>query len=149
GRAMKISTRWLAEWVDAPWSARDLGSRLTMAGFELEALDESRSGDAILELNVTPNRGDAMSVIGIAREVSALCGKPVAGPVLSPVPAKSGDTLRVRLDAPAACPRFVGRVIRGVDNRAATPAWMQERLQSAGVRSISPLVDVTNYVLLE
>ena len=158
---MKLSTRWLAEWVESPWPARELGSRLTMSGFELEALqaaggdsspaqngDASR-GDALLELNVTPNRGDAMSIIGIAREVAALSGNALRGPALEAVPAKHGDIFPVELAAPEACPRFVGRIIRGVDNRAATPAWLKERLQLSGIRSISPVVDVTNYVMLE
>jgi phenylalanyl-tRNA synthetase beta chain len=146
---MKIPMRWLSEWVESPWAARELGSRLTMAGFELEAVDESRPDDVLLELNVTPNRGDAMSVAGIAREVAALSGNPLKGPPIAPVPARHPDTLPVRLDVPAACPRFAGRIIRSVNNRAPVPAWMQERLQRAGVRSISPVVDVTNYVLLE
>jgi len=141
---MKISIEWLREWIDSPWDARELGSRLTMCGFELEAMDE-----ASLELNVTPNRGDAMSVLGIAREVAALSGKPLTGPSMDAVSAQSKDVLPVWLDAPSACPKFVGRMVRGVNNRAATPAWMRDRLKSAGVRSISPLVDVTNYVLLE
>ncbi len=146
---MRISTQWLGEWVDSPWAPRELGSRLTMSGFELEALEEASKGDAVLELNVTPNRGDAMSVIGIAREVVALSGNPLRGPAIEAVAAKHGDTLPVELAAPEACPRFAGRVIRGVNNRAATPTWLKDRLQLAGIRSISPVVDVTNYVLLE
>ncbi|MGD9598481.1 MAG: phenylalanine--tRNA ligase subunit beta [Steroidobacteraceae bacterium] len=107
--------------------------------------------DAVLELNVTPNRGDAMSVLGVAREVAAILGegRKVAGPALHGVPAGSGESRAVRLDAPKAAPRFVGRVIRGVDNLRPTPLWLRERLRRAGQRSISPVVDVTNYVLLE
>ncbi len=105
--------------------------------------------DTILDLNVTPNRGDAMSIIGIAREVAALSGARVTGPAGHAVAAALSDTLAVHLDAPAACPKFAGCVIRGVDNTAATPIWMRERLRRAGLRSISPLVDVTNYVMLE
>jgi len=118
-----------------------------MAGFELEALQDG--ADPLLELNVTPNRGDAMSVIGIAREVAALSGIGLGGPALPPVAAQFKDTVAVGLEAPAACPRLVGRIIRGIDNRAAVPACMKDRLQRCGVRSISPIVDVTNYVLLE
>ena len=146
---MKVSLRWLAEWVESPWPPRELGSRLTMAGFELEARRRDLWAIPSLELNVTPNRGDAMSVIGIAREVAALSGMPLRGPTIEPVAARSQDTLPVELAAPEGCPRFAGRIIRGVDNRAKTPAWMQERLQLAGIRSISPIVDVTNYVMLE
>lgn len=259
---MRVSFAWLREWVDVPWEARELGSRLTMAGFELEAIEaaapefsgvvvaeileatrhpqadrlqvcrvstgqgeplqivcgasnartglksalavvgaelpggikikaaklrgvesfgmlasakelglaETSSGilelpadapvgaplreylqldDTVLELSITPNRGDAMSVLGIAREVAALAGRPLTGPKLAPVAARIDDTFPVRLDAPVACPRFAGRVIRGVNNRAETPVWMRERLRRAGIRSISPVVDVTNYIVLE
>jgi phenylalanyl-tRNA synthetase beta chain len=105
--------------------------------------------DMIIELSVTANRGDAMSVIGIAREVAALSGLPLTGPKTGAVSAAIKDTFPVSLDAKAGCPKFVGRVIRGVNNRAVTPLWMRERLRRAGVRSISPIVDVTNYVMLE
>jgi phenylalanyl-tRNA synthetase beta chain len=111
---------------------------------EYLSLDES-----IVELSVTANRGDAMSIVGVAREVAALSGKPLTGPKLEAVAAKIKDTFPVHLDAKAACPKFAGRVIRGVNNRAVTPVWMRERLRRCGVRSISPVVDVTNYVLLE
>lgn len=110
--------------------------------------------DVVLELNITPNRGDAMSVIGVAREVAALSGGKLTGQGVKGsqgVRAAAGlrDTFGVHLDAPAGCPRFVGRIIRGVSNKAITPVWMRERLRRAGVRSIGPVVDVTNYVMLE
>jgi phenylalanyl-tRNA synthetase beta chain len=110
--------------------------------------------ERVLELNVTPNRGDAMSVIGVAREVAALSGGKLTGadaPAGQASHSASGlrDTFAVHLDAPAGCPKFVGRVVRGVNNQAVTPVWMRERLRRAGVRSISPVVDVTNYVMLE
>ncbi|MGH8302942.1 MAG: phenylalanine--tRNA ligase subunit beta, partial [Steroidobacteraceae bacterium] len=264
---MRIPYSWLAEWVNVPWSPQELGSRLTMAGLELEALEpaappfsgvvvaeilsaekhpqadklrvcrvstghgeplqivcgapNARAGlksalamvgaklpggpdiraaklrgvesagmlcsakelglsdasngivelpsdavvgkslreylaldDLILELNVTPNRGDAMSIVGVAREVAALSGARLKGPATladqTAHPREAlHDTLRVHLDAPSGCPKFVGRVIRGVNNNAVTPVWMRERLRRAGVRSISPVVDVTNYVMLE
>ncbi len=105
--------------------------------------------DVILELSLTPNRGDALSVLGVAREVAALAGAPVTGPAMESVPASALDRLEVRLTNPAACPRFAGRVIRGIDADATTPLWMIERLRRAGLRPISPVVDVTNYVMLE
>lgn len=145
---MKLSYAWLKEWVDVSWDARELGSRLTMAGFELEGI-VTHAHDCMLELNVTPNRGDAMSVLGLAREVAALAGKPLTGPVSRSVADTLTDTFPMEVDEPAACPTFFGRVIRGVNNQAPTPAWMRERLQSSDVRSVSPIVDVTNYVLLE
>jgi phenylalanyl-tRNA synthetase beta chain len=261
---MRIPYSWLAEWVSVPWSPPELGSRLTMAGLELEALApaappfsgvfvaeilsaekhpqadklrvcrvatgqgeplqivcgasnaraglksalavvgatlpeglpikaaklrgvesagmlcsakelglaESSNGimelpsdapvgkdlreylvldDMVLELNITPNRGDAMSIIGVAREVAALSGGKLSEgpPARGERPSTISATVGVHLDAPAGCPKFVGRVIRDVDNKAATPVWMRERLRRAGVRSISPVVDVTNYVMLE
>jgi phenylalanyl-tRNA synthetase beta chain len=286
---MKVPYSWLTDWVDVPWEARELGSRLTMSGFELDALEPAAPGftqvvvaeivsaerhpqadklqvcrvstgqgggellqivcgapnaraglktalamvgarlpggmeikaaklrgaesagmlcsakelglsdasagiiefaadaplglavqdyleldDTVLELNITANRGDAMSIIGIAREVAALAGKKLTGPRelafdggtgataingasdgsalddgASGTAPGSGDRFPVYLDAPAACPTFVGCVIRGVNNRASTPLRIRERLRRAGVRSISPVVDVTNYVMLE
>jgi phenylalanyl-tRNA synthetase beta chain len=105
--------------------------------------------EAVLDLNVTPNRGDAMSVLGIAREVAALTGAATTGPVFAAVKAAHAERFPVKLSAPAACPRFAGCIVRGIDNTAATPGWLRERLRRAGVRSISPVVDVTNYVMLE
>ena len=105
--------------------------------------------DMVLDLNITPNRGDAMSVIGIAREVTALSGGTLTGPERWPVAATLADTFPVSLDAPAGCPKFAGCVVRGVGNKGVVPLWMRERLRRAGLRSISPVVDVTNYVMLE
>ncbi|MGB9330137.1 MAG: phenylalanine--tRNA ligase subunit beta, partial [Steroidobacteraceae bacterium] len=105
--------------------------------------------EPVLDLNVTPNRGDAMSVLGVAREVAALTGGAITGPPIVAVTPAHTQQLAVALEAPAACPRFAGCIVRGIDNRAATPSWLCERLRRAGVRSISPVVDVTNYVMLE
>ena len=259
---MKIPYSWLSEWVKVPWKAKELGSRLTMAGFELEGLEsaappfsgvvvaeilsaerhpqadklqvckvtigggpalqivcgaanaraglksalamvgaqlpgdlrigaarlrgvesqgmlasarelglaESSNGilelpadaplgkpvreylgldETVLEVNITPNRGDAMSILGIAREVAAIAGTKVTGPKIQNPKGGKGERFPVRLEAPSGCPRFAGCILRGVNNRAATPVWMSERLRRAGVRSISPIVDVTNYLMLE
>src|SRR5262249_33353450 len=259
---MRVPYSWLAEWVKVPWKAPELGSRLTMGGFELDGVESAaapfagvvvaeilaaerhpqadklrvcqvttgsgptlqivcgaanaRAGlksalamvgaqlpgevkigaaklrgvesqgmlasarelgladssggilelpadaplgaalreylhldEVVLDLNITPNRGDAMSVLGIAREVAALTGRGLTGPAIAPPRARTSDIFPVRLAAPAACPRFAGCVLRGIDNHAATPLWMRERLRRAGLRSITPVVDVTNYVMLE
>jgi phenylalanyl-tRNA synthetase beta chain len=259
---MKVPISWLQEWVPVPWPAAELGSRLTMAGFELESIEpaappftsvvvaqiveaiqhpqadklrvcqvttgagstlqivcgasNARAGlrtalasvgaelpggvtigaaklrgvesrgmlcsskelglgdtnpgiielpddaplgaslreylkldDTTIELNVTANRGDAMSIIGVAREVAALSDAALRTPAGSAVANVRVDQQPVRLEAAAACPKFVGRVIRGIDNTRPVPVWLRERLRRAGVRSISPAVDVTNYVLLE
>jgi phenylalanyl-tRNA synthetase beta chain len=264
---MRVPLSWLREFVDVPWGAKELGSRLTMCGFELEALEtaapafsgvvvaeiveatrhpqaeklqvcnvraggdllqivcgaaNARAGlrtalamvgaklpgdklimaaklrgvdsagmlcsakelglaetsdgivelpadaplgtdlraylqldDDILELNVTPNRGDAMSVLGIAREVAALT-RSAAREVVADSGSRGTQgsdaavqSFPVTLSAPAACPKLVSRVVRGIDNRGSSPQWLRERLRRAGLRAISPVVDVTNYVLLE
>src|SRR5215467_4568225 len=260
---MKVPYSWLAEWIELPWEARELASRLTMSGFEVESLEpaaapfsssvlvaeiiaaerhpqadklqvcqvslgggeplqivcgasnaraglqsalatvgarlpgdvtigaaklrgiesqgmlasarelglaEASSGilelpheaplgkplrdylqldEPVLDVNITPNRGDAMSVLGIAREVAAVTGTRLGGPAIVPPKVKRPGTFPVQLAAAAACPRFAGCIVRGLDNRAPTPLWMRERLRRAGLRSITPVVDVTNYVMLE
>ena len=105
--------------------------------------------DVTIELGLTPNRGDCLSLAGIAREVGVLNLAEVSNPVLDVVPVTLDDTFDVKLDAPEACPAYYGRVIRGIDNHLETPLWMQERLRRSGLRSLGPVVDVTNYVLLE
>ncbi|NJD34575.1 MAG: phenylalanine--tRNA ligase subunit beta [Betaproteobacteria bacterium] len=105
--------------------------------------------DQLITLKLTPNRSDCLSLLGIARELSALTGAPLLEPEIKPVAAVVADTRQVVLDAPASCPRYCGRIIRGVDAGAATPEWMKRRIERSGIRSISFLVDVTNYVMLE
>ena len=105
--------------------------------------------DSVLNINLTPNRGDALSVLGLARELAVLGATSLRMPAVGAVAAQSGDTLAVRLLAPEACAKFAGRVVRGVDPSAPTPFYMRERLRRAGMRSLGPLVDVTNYVMLE
>jgi phenylalanyl-tRNA synthetase beta chain len=105
--------------------------------------------DEILELNVTPNRGDAMSVLGVAREVAALTHGRVMLPAERSRIASSSDTFPVRLSAPAGCPKFTCRVVRGINNKVSSPVWLRERLRRAGLRPISPVVDITQYVMLE
>ncbi|KQZ59981.1 MULTISPECIES: phenylalanine--tRNA ligase subunit beta [unclassified Lysobacter] len=105
--------------------------------------------DASIEIKLTPNRADCFSVRGIAYDVAAACGSAVVPFDATPMPALNDATLTVELDAGAKVPRFVGRVIEGVNAAVATPIWMVERLRRSGVRPISFLVDVTQYVMLE
>jgi phenylalanyl-tRNA synthetase beta chain len=105
--------------------------------------------DVTLELEPTPNRGDCLSVLGTAREIAALTGATLAAPKTKTVKRQSTRKLTVKLRAPKDCPRYVGRVIEGIQRDAVTPLWLRERLRRSGVRSIHPVVDVTNYVMLE
>ncbi len=105
--------------------------------------------DSVFALSVTPDRGDCLSVAGVAREVGAINRLPVRGPSPDPVPPAIEDRLTVALEAPEGCARYAGRVVRGIDPAARTPLRITERLRRCGVRAVSPVVDVTNYVMLE
>ncbi len=105
--------------------------------------------DASIEVDLTPNRGDCLSLAGLAREVGALYNAPVTRPVVASVPAVHDEVRSIEVLAPNACPRYLGRVIRNVDLSKPTPLWMVERLRRADVRSIDAAVDITNYVMLE
>ena len=105
--------------------------------------------DRLLTLKLTPNRADCLSLTGVAREVAALTRTPATYPECVAAPVSIATRRRIVLDAPEACPLYCGRVVSGVDGRAATPDWMKRRLERSGLRSISALVDITNYVMLE
>ena len=111
---------------------------------ELLALD-----DTLFTIKLTPNRPDCLSLTGVAREVAALTGQAFAPAAVEPVAPSISARRAIVLDAPHACPRYCGRVLRGVNANAPTPEWMKQRLQRCGVRAISAMVDVTNYVMLE
>ena len=105
--------------------------------------------DSLLTLKLTPNRADCLSLIGIAREVGAITALPVTSPPRAQIESSTTTRRNVRVEEPLACPRFCARVIDGIDARAPTPAWMKQRLERSGIRPISAVVDVTNYVMLE
>jgi phenylalanyl-tRNA synthetase beta chain len=105
--------------------------------------------DRVLTLKLTPNRADCLSILGVAREVAALTGAPLEMPGIERIPQKNSARHPVRLSSPEGCGRFAGRVIRNVNAAAPSPDWMKQRLERAGQRPISALVDVTNYVMLE
>lgn len=105
--------------------------------------------DTIFEIKLTPNKADCLSVYGVARETAAITGAPLEAPVFPKVEVKLDEKLPVKISAPDLCGRFSGRVIRGVNARAKSPQWMVERLERSGQRSISALVDISNYVMLE
>jgi phenylalanyl-tRNA synthetase beta chain len=105
--------------------------------------------DLKFTIKLTPNKADCLSVLGVAREVSALTGTPLNLPTFRPVAVSTDEVLPVKISAPDLCGRFTGRVIRGLNARAATPEWMKRRLERSGQRSVSALVDISNYVMLE
>jgi phenylalanyl-tRNA synthetase beta chain len=105
--------------------------------------------DASFDLALTPNRGDCFSVLGIARDVSAMTSISVKDPAVTAVQATVTDEHPVALEEPIGCPRFAGRVVRNIDMTANSPDWLKERLRRSGLRSIHPVVDVTNYVMME
>jgi len=105
--------------------------------------------DHIIELGLTPNRGDCLSILGLARETAAQNALPLGGPSLVPVPPRSTNTVTVHVSVPEACPRYCARVIDDLKADATTPLWLCERLRRSGLRPIHPIVDVANYVMLE
>lgn len=105
--------------------------------------------DYVFDIDLTPNRADCLSVKGLARELAAILELPVQAPDIPEIPAQIDDQPEIDLAAPEDCPIYIGRVIRDVDVNAATPSWMVEALRRSGIRSLGPVVDVTNFVLLE
>lgn len=105
--------------------------------------------DHIIDVDLTPDRGDCLSIAGMAREVGVITATKVKYWEISEVPAALDVTREVILEAPEGCPRYCCRVIKGIDPTAQTPLWMQEKLRRSGIRSISPVVDITNYVMIE
>ncbi|MEK6210389.1 MAG: phenylalanine--tRNA ligase subunit beta [Pseudomonadota bacterium] len=139
-------------------SARELGLSEDHSGLLVIAGDAAPGSDVrkvlalddkVLTIKLTPNRADCLSVLGVAREVAALTAAPLNRPDAHPVPATNDARFPVRISDPNGCGRFTGRVIRNVNAKAPTPEWMKQRLERAGQRSISALVDATNYVMLE
>ena len=145
---MLIPVHWLNEFVQTDASPEELAERLTATGNEIEEIRESENGP-VFSLKLTPNRSDMLSMVGIAREVAALYEQPFRAPEMQlPVGGPPEPDVRVEVTAPDLCPRYVGRVIRGV-KLGPSPEWLQARLTAAGMRPISNVVDVTNYVMWE
>lgn len=105
--------------------------------------------DVTIDVDLTPNRSDCLSIRGIAREVGVLNQLVAEGPEITPVPAMHSEAVDIAVSAPEGCPKYLGRVLRGVDLTVPTPLWMREKLRRSGIRSIDAAVDVTNYVMLE
>jgi phenylalanyl-tRNA synthetase beta chain len=160
GLAIKKTTMRGVESEGMLCSAAELGLSDDASGLaildptlELEPGTDLRTAldldDAILTLKLTPNRADCLSLLGIAREVAAITGTRLKPPPSAPIEDESKAIRNVRIEDAVACPRFCGRLIQGIDPKAPTPAWMKQRLERSGIRSISAVVDVTNYVMLK
>ncbi len=149
---MLVGVRWLNQYLqNTPVSAPEVERTLVHAGFPIESSQPLPSGDTRLDVEVTSNRGDCLSVLGLAREVSAQRREHLKSPT-TPTHASDGSAtlshVRVENTTPGACPRFTARVILGV-KVAPSPAWLREALESVGQRSINNVVDVTNFVNAE
>ena len=146
---MKISYNWLQELVRVDLDPRDLATRLTMAGLAVDGI-EPHGDDQVLEIDLTSNRPDCLSHLGVAREVAALCGVEMvpaaAGP--NPIAARTSDQTAVEIRDPELCPRYTARLIRGV-RIGPSPEWLVRRLEALGQRSVNNVADITNYVMLE
>ena len=152
---MKFTLKWLKEFVDFDGSADELSHLLTMAGLEVESLmplsePESQQEDWLFEIGVTPNRGDCLGLMGIAREVCALTGAKVHFP---PVYARKKDAgihkrIAIKIEDIGQCARYSARIVDNVRITPA-PAWLRFRLEACGIRAINNIVDATNYVMLE
>ena len=146
---MKISYNWLKNFVDFDLSPEVLRAKLTMAGLAVDAI-EAYGDDYILEFDLTSNRPDCLSHLGIAREAAAVSGKPMRLPEikLSESKTETGEVTSVEIRNPELCPRYTARVIRGA-KIGPSPTWLVERLEAMGQRSVNNVADITNYVMLE
>ena len=144
---MLVSFEWLKELIDISVTPEKISDTLTMIGLEVEG-QETIDGDVTFEVNVTPNRPDCLSVIGIAREISAVYKSPLKLPLCDIKQGLPVSDFMVEIKDPELCHRYTGRVISGV-KIADSPLWLKKKLEKCGIRSINNVVDVTNYVLLE
>ena len=159
---MKLSLNWLKDFINVRLSPEKLGEKLTLAGFEVENI-EKVGQDTVLDLKVTPNRADCLSILGLAREVTAITNSKLK----SMSRAKSRDQisklqfknqksksllaankLTLHIENPADCPRMYMALLKGI-KVSPSPKWMQERLISVGVKPINNVVDITNYLMFE
>jgi len=146
---MKVSLNWLTDYVDVTMPVAELSDLLMSIGLNVEGIEET-DADIVLDLEITSNRPDCLGHIGVARELAAATGQPLKLPELGGVPTAgpvAAETSVEVLDA-AFCPRYTARLVRGV-KVGPSPAWLAERLEAVGLRSINNVVDATNYVLME
>jgi len=147
---MKVVYNWLKDFVEVPATPQELASRLALSGTNIGGVENGPHG-AVIEAEVSSNRPDCLGHLGIAREVGAIFKQPVVFTPPRPeesATAKAADAIRVDIQSPELCGRFTARVIRGVKIQP-SPKWLKDRLEASGVASISNVVDVSNYVMLE
>jgi phenylalanyl-tRNA synthetase beta chain len=146
---MLFSRSWLAEYADLPADPREIARRLTAAGLNVEGVEE-KGADAVLDVEVTTNRPDCMNHLGLAREAAVIFDVPLRRPPSQPeeTTERAADVASIAVEDLQGCPRLTARVLRGV-KIGPSPAWLRERLESIGQRSINNVVDVTNFVLWE
>jgi phenylalanyl-tRNA synthetase beta chain len=152
---MRLVLSWLREFVDVPAPAEEIAEKIGLRGFEVAAIEPLAGGDAVIDFEITANRPDCLSVLGLAREVATAYDKPVTLPStergakipLETIAVGSSDRLKVTIEDEELCPRYAAAVAEV--KIGPSPAWMADRLHAAGVRPISTIVDITNYVNLE
>jgi len=147
---MKIVYNWLKDFVDVTATPQELASRLALSGTNVASV-EAQPLEGVIDAEITSNRPDCLGVLGIAREIAAICKlnlKKITPKPAESSAAKASDAVAVKIEAPELCGRFTARVIRGVKIQP-SPAWLRERLEAAGVASINNVVDATNYVMME
>jgi phenylalanyl-tRNA synthetase beta chain len=146
---MKISYNWLSEYVAMSLEPKELAERLTMVGLAVDAI-EPAGDDRILEFDLTSNRPDCLSHLGVAREAAVVCGTSVkhTGVLLEEIDPATESVTSVEVLAPDLCPRFTARVVRGV-KVGPSPKWLVDRLEAIGQRSVNNIADITNYVMFE
>jgi phenylalanyl-tRNA synthetase beta chain len=148
---MRLVVSWLRDFVDVKAAPEEIADTLALRGFEVAAIEPLAGDDAVIDFEVTANRPDCLSVIGLAREVATaydLALSPGPATASASVQVGESDRVAIAIEAPDLCPRYAAAVA-DLGSTSRTPDWMSSRLQAAGVRPISPIVDVTNYVLLE
>lgn len=146
---MKISLHWLADYLPGPLDAQAAADALTHGGLPVEVI-ETVGDDTVIDVEVTSNRGDCLSHVGVARELAALLNREFRDvtPTCPESAAPASAEVAVRIDDPDLCPHYTARLIKGV-KIGPSPAWMVKRLEAIGLRSINNVVDVTNYVMFE
>jgi phenylalanyl-tRNA synthetase beta chain len=144
---MRLLVSWLRDFVDVGASPGEIAEGLALRGFEVASIEPVGDGDAVIDFEVTANRPDCLSVLGLAREVATLYDVPLTLPTIPAVPTGASEQVKVTIDDDDLCPRYAAAVAEV--HVAPSPDWLARRVQAAGGRSINAIVDITNYVLFE